>query len=108
MCDLQQKVCLCDHDEETPVTHTGERPWECGECGKKYTQRGNLKVHERTHRNVRPFTCNVCGQGFFRKEPMEKHQERQHGIPRPRDKRKNGPKETAIGLIGAESILLNS
>ena len=67
-----------------------------------------FKVHERTHRGLRPFTCNVCGQGFFRKEPMEKHQSRQHGIPRPRDKRKNGPKETAIGLIGAESILFNS
>ncbi|CAB4059067.1 unnamed protein product [Lepeophtheirus salmonis] len=34
-------------------------------CGKQYTQKGNLRVHERTHRNDRPFECNICHQKFL-------------------------------------------
>ncbi|KAK3928391.1 Protein glass, partial [Frankliniella fusca] len=38
-------------------THTGENPFECTVCNKKFSQYGNLRTHFRTHTGVKPFEC---------------------------------------------------
>lgn len=45
--------------------HTGEAPFTCGYCNKKWITRSQLKIHERVHTGEKPHVCNVCGKVFI-------------------------------------------
>ncbi|XP_064018750.1 zinc finger protein 628-like [Pogoniulus pusillus] len=51
----------------------GERPHACSECGKRFRQKVNLAVHQRTHTGERPFRCPDCDKGFSQKAHLLRH-----------------------------------
>ncbi|XP_076022952.1 uncharacterized protein zbtb48 [Genypterus blacodes] len=49
---------------------------QCPTCGKSFRSKYYLKVHNRRHTGEKPFVCLKCGKRYFRKENLLEHESR--------------------------------
>ncbi|XP_066230782.1 zinc finger protein 772-like isoform X2 [Saccopteryx leptura] len=54
--------------------HSGQRHYECSECGKTFSRKDSLVQHRRVHTGERPYECSECGKTFSRKPILAQHQ----------------------------------
>ncbi|EEZ97367.1 zinc finger protein 98 [Tribolium castaneum] len=55
------------------LVHSGVKPYVCSVCAKAFNNLYNLQVHERIHKGDRCHICPVCSKGFLEKSYLKKH-----------------------------------
>ncbi|KAL1404400.1 hypothetical protein pipiens_005368 [Culex pipiens pipiens] len=55
------------------LIHRGERRYGCDECGKRFYRADALKNHQRIHSGEKPYACPHCEKTFRQRGDREKH-----------------------------------
>ncbi len=68
--------CGQSHEEHI-AKHGAKKPFKCDydKCDKSFNHKTDLRRHMCLHTGSKPYTCTICNKGFIRKDHMVKHTE---------------------------------
>ncbi|KAJ2940196.1 hypothetical protein O0L34_g11762 [Tuta absoluta] len=87
--------------------HTGERKYHCAHCGFRCTQKQNLISHIRTHTKERPFQCDMCPARWTTQSSLQRHRRSHFGIKLHKCHYDNCDKKFAYPVSLKEHIAIN-
>ncbi|KAJ8305661.1 hypothetical protein KUTeg_016206 [Tegillarca granosa] len=80
------------HSGARSVKNCTEKTHACGECGKKFYTRKDVRRHMITHTKRKDFLCQYCPQRFGRKDHLTRHLRSSHSGDNPNAKPPRAPR----------------
>ncbi|XP_026328520.1 zinc finger protein 879-like isoform X1 [Hyposmocoma kahamanoa] len=55
------------------ATHQEKKKFNCSQCSRTFSQKGNLMAHMKQHTGIKDFICDICGAGFYSQKSLVRH-----------------------------------